>query len=242
MTWQKQVFENAMAEAGIWSPGYAEDVLVRLAHHSAALEGNTLSISDTVTLLVDELTPTAGKSLRELYEVANHREALTRVVLAAAGEKAKADQLAKDIHAALMDHLAFDKGHYKMSENIVRGASWRPVHPTRVAGAMREWAEQVEWQIQNIEGPEAITAIAQSHIDFERIHPFSDGNGRTGRALICYQTIRMFGVPAIIEVSQRMSYLKLLDADDGVGLGRMLAALIKAEAQRKKRYFSDSAG
>jgi len=48
----------------------------RLAHHSAAIEGNTLTLADTIILMVDERVPVAGTPVRELYEVANHYEAL----------------------------------------------------------------------------------------------------------------------------------------------------------------------
>ncbi|MBL7490085.1 Fic family protein [Frankia sp. AgB1.9] len=68
---------------------------------------------------------------------------------------------------------------------------------------------------------------------FERTHPFSDGNGRTGRAIIAYQTIRRFGFPAIIQVAQRPAYLAMLDAQDTPALTRLLAISLADEAGRR---------
>ncbi|MFT3854726.1 MAG: hypothetical protein QM733_18610 [Ilumatobacteraceae bacterium] len=75
MTLDRDRFRSAAERSGLFGADYAEDVLVRLAHHSSAIEGNTLSLSDIITLLIDEVTP-SGKSVREAYEVQNHREAL----------------------------------------------------------------------------------------------------------------------------------------------------------------------
>ena len=104
--------------------------------------------------------------------------------------------------------------------------------PSLVPIRMREWASQVEWQTANLEGEHLLEAIARSHIDFERIHPFADGNGRTGRAIIAYQAIRRFGVPAIIEATARPQYLALLETQDATGLAEMLAASIALEQTR----------
>ncbi|WP_239396067.1 Fic family protein, partial [Frankia sp. CiP3] len=175
MTWTRQEFLAEVARAGVLSPDYAEDVLVRLAHHSAALEGNTLTLADTITLLVDERVPVAGTPVRELYEVANHYEALARILQAVADDEPLTTDLVRDLHTALMDHLAHDRGQYKTSSNIVTGASWQPAPPARVPELMLQWADQAEWQTANLDNEALLEAIAGGHVAFERIHPFSDG-------------------------------------------------------------------
>ena len=140
--------------------------------------------------------------------------------------------LIRDLHAALMDHLAHDRGQYKTSSNLITGASWRPPPPERVPELLLQWCEQAEWQTANLDNEALLEAIAAGHIAFERIHPFADGNGGTGRAIITYQTIRRFGFPAIVPVTQRSGYLSMLDSQDTPGLARLLAISLADEAGR----------
>ncbi|SNQ51741.1 Filamentation induced by cAMP protein Fic [Frankia canadensis] len=233
MTWTRAEFLAAVAGSGVLSPEYADDVLVRLAHHSTAIEGNTLTLADTVTLLVDQRVPVAGTPVRDLYEVANHYEAFARVLRAVAQDEPLTTALILHLHATLMDHLAHDRGQYKTSTNIVTGASWQPTAPARVPDLMRQWADQTEWQTANLDNEALLEAVASAHIAFERIHPFSDGNGRTGRAIIAYQTIRRFGFPAIVQVTRRPAYITMLDAQDAPGLSRLLAVSLADEAARR---------
>ena len=232
MTWTRQEFLADVARTGVLAPEYAEDVLVRLAHHSAAIEGNTLTLADTITLLVDERVPVAGTPVRELYEVANHYQALARILSAVADGEPLTASLVRDLHAALMDRLTHDHGQYKTSSNIVTGASWQPAPPSRVADLMRQWADQTEWQTANLDNEALLEAIARAHVALERIHPFSDGNGRTGRTIIAYQTIRRFGFPAIVQVTQRPAYITMLDTQDTPALTRLLAVSLADEASR----------
>jgi Fic family protein len=225
-------FHEEIQATAIFEPDYADDVLARLAYNSSAIEGNTLTLADTITLLVDERTPRAGTPVRELYEVSNHRGAITRILRAVADAEPLTAQLVTELHGLLMDHLAHDHGQYKTSSNRITGASWRPAEPSQVPQLMQQWVDQTEWQTANLDGPPLLEAIAQSHIAFERIHPFSDGNGRTGRAVIAYQTVRKYGFPAIVRVDQRSSYITMLDAEDVPGLATLLATNLAAEADR----------
>ncbi|MDR3068193.1 MAG: Fic family protein [Cellulomonas sp.] len=234
MTWERDEFLARVLQTGVLDPPYAEDVLVRLAHSSAAIEGNTLTLHDTITLLVDERTPVGSTRLREVYEVANHRQALARILTAVADDEPLSVALVRDLHAALMDHLAFDRGEFKTSTNVIAGASFEPTPPSQVPQAMMQWADQVEWQTANLDSVALLEAVAAAHITFERIHPFSDGNGRTGRAITAYQTIRRFGLPAIVQVSRREEYLTVLDRQDVTGLQQMFASALALEASRAR--------
>lgn len=233
MTWTRQEFLADVARTGVLAAQYAEDVLVRLAHHSAAIEGNTLTLADTITLLVDERVPVAGTPVRELYELANHYQALARILRAVDDGEPLTTGLVRDLHAALMDHLTHEPGQYKSASNIVTGASWRPAPPSRVPELMRQWADQTERQTANLDNEALLEAFAGAHIAFERIHPFADGNGRTGRVIVAYQTIRRFGFPAIVQVTQRPAYITMLDTQDTPALTRLLAVSLADEAARR---------
>ena len=231
MTWAHERYHAAVALSGLWSSAYADDVLARLAHHSSSIEGNTLTLAETLTLLVEDRSP-SGKHLRELYEVANHREALTLVVNAVADDRALDVEFVREVHAALTDHLVWDPGAFKTSENRIAGASFEPLAPSRVPERMRQWADQAAWQTANLDNQELLQAIASSHIQFERMHPFSDGNGRTGRMLIAFQTIARFGYPAIIDPSRKAEYIEMLDSQNAPALRDELLRALASESQR----------
>lgn len=236
MTLDRDTFLTAVTASGRLPAAYAEDVLVRLAHHSSAIEGNTLTISDTVTLLVDELLPRGGVSVREYHEVANHRAAVVRIVCAVDADERLTDRLVRELHALLLDHLLHDRGEYKQSSNAVVGASWQPLAPHRVPETMRHWADQSDWQLRHLKGVNRLEAIARSHIEFERIHPFSDGNGRVGRAVLVLQTMQAYGVPAIVRESNRSDYLRLLDTADASGFAELLSSNLTAETARAAQF------
>ena len=82
---------------------------MRIAHHSSAIEGNSLTVPDAITLLVDELIPSGGKPLRELYEVANHREALARIITHAESDERLTGTFIRQLQADLLDHIRDDR-------------------------------------------------------------------------------------------------------------------------------------
>lgn len=231
MTWEHEQYQAAVARSGLWSPAYADDVLARLAHHSSSIEGNTLTLAETLTLFVEDRSP-YGKRLRELYEVANHREALALVVNAVTDERELSVDLVREVHAALTDHLVWDPGEFKTSENRIAGASFETLSPSRVPERMRQWADQTAWQTANLDNQELLQAIASSHIQFERMHPFSDGNGRTGRMLIAFQTIARFGYPAIIDPGRKAEYIEMLDSQNAPALRDELLHALVSESER----------
>lgn len=103
----------------------------------------------------------------------------------------------------------------------------RPPDYTDVPSRMTDWVASVN-RIRELDAPIA-EAVARVHLDFERIHPFIDGNGRTGRLLTNLLLVRLGYPPAIIYQRDRKRYLSALQqADDGdVGsLGEIFARAI----------------
>ncbi|MCO7127377.1 hypothetical protein NIE88_16525 [Sporolactobacillus shoreicorticis] len=89
---------------------YLKDVLVRLAHHSTAIEGTTLPLAETVSIILqDALPPTTHKiNLREIYEVKNHEQAFHYVLSELNENHTLTVGIVKAIHAALTDRLQHD--------------------------------------------------------------------------------------------------------------------------------------
>jgi Fic family protein len=236
VTLTRTAFFAQIAEVERLTPQYAEDLLVRIAHHSSAIEGNSLTVPDAITLLVDELIPSSGKTMRELYEVANHREALARVITHAFSGERLTGGFIRQVQGDLLDHIRDDRGQWKSTQNAILGAQTETADPSETPWLMDQWAENAQWQAENLTGADALSAVASAHADFERIHPFADGNGRTGRMLIMWQTLKAFGVPIVIEVDRREQYIAALHDDDRVALTDLLADCLLSELERATRF------
>lgn len=236
MTITRKKFEEIINQSGLFGSEYGLDLLVRLAHHSSAIEGNTLTLSDTISILVDEMSPSTSKTLREQYEVANHREAIAEVIQSIAQDGALSTKLIKTIQYDLMDHLRDDAGRFKTQQNAILGATFSTAKPSEVPYLMEQWVGNTNYILENLKGKDFTTALAQQHIDFERIHPFSDGNGRTGRMILLFGALKVEKVPAIITVEQRASYLSFLQNNDAEGLGGLISESISFEKKRVKEF------
>ena len=80
------------------------------------------------------------------------------------------------------------------------------------------------------------TKIAKYHIDFEKIHPFEDGNGRTGRLLINYELLKNDLPPVVIVKEDRVKYFEFLKNNDSNGLAKWLKELSMREEERIKKF------
>ena len=78
--------------------------------------------------------------------------------------------------------------------------------------------------------------IARYHIEFERIHPFEDGNGRTGRLLINYKLLKNNLPPVVISKDDRIKYFEFLRNTDYTGLAKWLKELSDGEYERIKKF------
>ena len=78
--------------------------------------------------------------------------------------------------------------------------------------------------------------IAKYHIEFEKIHPFEDGNGRTGRLLINYELLKNNLPPVVIQQEDRVKYFELLRNEDIENLAKWLKELSDLELDRLKSF------
>ena len=63
-----------------YTQDYLDDVLVRIAYHSSGIEGNTISLPETVSIILESSLPTSRKSIREFYEIENHKQAFSYIL------------------------------------------------------------------------------------------------------------------------------------------------------------------
>ena len=212
------------------SYSYLDDMLVRMAHHSTAIEGNTLTQYETKSILLDGIIPRAMHE-RKFYEVKNYKKYMG--FLTDIYPKEITIQLIKDTHSYLLQDIRDDARAFKTIHNIIIGADFTPTEPYLVQSELKNWCDTLEYRL-NLSNTveEKIEVIMEQHLRFERIHPFSDGNGRTGRALIVHSCLQQGIAPIIINKSDRQLYMNLLSELDIKGLTEMGIQLSKEENAR----------
>lgn len=145
--------------------------------------------------------------------------------------------LVKDFHALLTDRLQHDKGQFKSSQNAIIGAEFRTATPSETPLLMSQWADNTSYRLEIATSTnELLTVLADTHIQLERIHPFSDGNGRTGRLIIMYLAIRYLGAPIIINKDQRALYMELLATQDADKLAELFRQSLDYEKERMEMF------
>ncbi|RAZ23840.1 Fic family protein [Campylobacter hyointestinalis] len=217
---------------------YWLDVCVRMAHHSTAIEGNTLSQDETASILLDGYIAKAT-SEREFYEVKNYRQILPKM-FSFLQEKAKIDEkLIKDFHRLIMNNLIDNNGKFKTIENLVVGANFEPTKPYLVPVAIKNMCDNLYFRLDNAKNnDDKLKAILQSHIKFEKIHPFSDGNGRTGRIIMIYGCLENNLAPIIIPKEQKNRYIAILRNNDIDGFMAFAKEIEKDEISRRNKFLS----
>ena len=194
---------------------YINDLLVRAAHHSTAIEGNTLTLGDTISILIHNYIP-KGMSEREYYEVKNYKKAFEFLLKS---DKIISTNLIKDYHKYIMENLREDNGEFKKIQNIILGSVIETTKPYLVP-------------------TEKIEAILDQHIKFEKIHPFGDGNGRTGRLLIIHSCLKENLAPIVIPKEEKGKYINFLTSENLKEFVKWGVILEKKEKERLELFYN----
>lgn len=179
---------------------------IEYTHNSTAIEGNTLTLIQTKAILEDGLS-VGGKTLREIYEVTNHARTFSYVKECVAQGKPLDESIVKEIHARLMENIQIG-GVYRNMEVRISGASHKPPPPSEMYWQVKEFFAALPEKKKM----DAIDLAAWTHAEFVRIHPFSDGNGRTSRMIMNYQLMAGGFLPISIAKENRLEYYEALDA------------------------------
>lgn len=217
-----------------FTPDYLDDILVRLAHHSTAIEGNTISLPETVSIILNNTLPSSsGASVREFYEIDNHRQAFEFMMEMLRQDEPLSVALIQEMHSKLTDRLQYDRGQFKKNDNRIVGAEFKTALPAETPGLMIQLVDNLNYRLEVAnDDDEKIEAIVDSHIQFERIHPFSDGNGRTGRMIMNYSLLKEKLPPFIVHKSDRGVYIERLANQDVEGLKKMAIEEMNQERER----------
>ncbi|MCY6354186.1 Fic family protein [Clostridium sp. ZS2-4] len=182
---------------------------VELTYNSNAIEGNTLTITETKVILEDGLTIGKGKSLREHLEVINHKEAIEYVDDVITKNIDISERVIKDLHHIILKSIDNkNAGEYRKSNVLISGSEHRPPEHFLVEERMREL---VRWYKENKDKEHPIKLAAEFHFKFVYIHPFIDGNGRTARLLMNLILMRNGYPVTVIKNENREEYMKALE-------------------------------
>ena len=184
-----------------------DEFLVDFTYNSNAIEGNTLTLRETALVL--EGMTIDKKPLKEHLEVVGHRDAFVYIEEIAKNLNKIDEKTIKDIHSLVLMNRPEDKGVYHKIPVKIMGAFTEPVEPYLISEKMQELLRNNEMRKKTMH---PLHRIALFHLEFEGIHPFIDGNGRTGRLLLNLELMKN-GYPTInIKFTDRKKYYDTFDS------------------------------
>lgn len=207
-----EICENAILQAlreeqrAKISGGIYHETQVRLTYNSNRIEGS--KISEEQTRLIFETNTFGseqGVSVDDIIETTNHFRAIDYIIECA--EEPLTEDIIKRVHRIIKtgtrdsDLPWFNVGEYKSRSNVVGGQETTP--PAKVASEMKKLLVAYS-KISEV----SVLDIIKFHHDFEKVHPFQDGNGRVGRLIAFKECLRFAIVPFIIEDSKKMFYYR----------------------------------
>ena len=181
-----------------------EEFCVEYTYNSNAIEGNTLTLRET-DLVLRGLT-IDKRPLKDHLEAVGHKEAFDFIVAQVSKNKELTESLIKQIHYLVLADKKDDRGVYRRIPVRIMGAKHEPVQPYLIEPKIFELLNSYKTDEQNI-----ISKLAQFHIEFEAIHPFIDGNGRTGRLLVNLELMKAGYPPIDIKFADRIAYYNAFD-------------------------------
>jgi len=210
---------------------YLEDLITRSTYHSNAIEGSTLTYAETYAILYnDNSFKIEGKEPRELYEAINHKKALELVFENIKNNESFDERLIKKLNETINKDIKETKG-YRTVQVFIRGSEHIPPAPEKIPDLMNYFVYNYNNDVQDI-----FIKVARYHIEFEKIHPFEDGNGRTGRILINYELIKNNIPPVVITKDDRVKYFEFIRNNDITGLAEWFKELSENENERIKKF------
>ena len=181
-----------------------EEFIVEYTYNSNAIEGNTLTLRET-DLVLRGLT-IEQKPLKDHMEAVGHKEAFDFVSELVKENVPISESIIKQIHYLVLADKREDRGVYRRVPVRIMGAPHEPVQPYLIERKMEQLLHDIVERKEHV-----VTKLARFHIEFEGIHPFIDGNGRTGRLLVNLELMKKGYPPIDIKFADRVSYYNAFD-------------------------------
>lgn len=182
----------------------SEEFVVEYTYNSNAIEGNTLTLRET-DLVLRGLT-IDQKPLKDHMEAIGHKEAFEFVRELVKENAPMNENIIKQIHYLVLADKREDRGVYRRVPVRILGAQHIPAQPYSIEPKIQQLLQEYRESEEHI-----VTKLARFHIEFEAIHPFIDGNGRTGRLLMNLELMKSGYPPIDIKFKDRIAYYNAFD-------------------------------
>ena len=198
-----------------------EVFLVEHTYDSNAIEGNTLTLQETALVL--QGVTIDKKPLKDHLEAVGYKEAFQYVEELAKQDKDLSEFDIKSIHNLVLADRPEDRGTFRRVNVRIAGALTTPVQPYLIEPKIEELLNNYNVWSKSMH---IVERVANFHLQFESIHPFIDGNGRTGRLIMNLQLIKE-GLPAInIKFADRRKYYDAFDEYSRTGSTEAMTKLV----------------
>ena len=224
--------KNEIIEFMCNNEDYLRDFITRSTYNSNAIEGSTLTFAETYAIIYnDNSFKILGKEPREIYEAINHKKALNFAINELCNsEFMLSEKFINDINKIINQDIRDTEGYRKV-QVFIRGSEHIPPEPSNINNLMQYYVYNY-----NNDQNDVFYKIANYHMEFESIHPFEDGNGRTGRILINCELLKNNIAPVVIEKEDRAKYFEMLRSKDIEGLASWFRELSEKEADRINKF------
>ena len=207
------------------------DLVTRSTYHSNAIEGSTLTYAETYAILYnDNSFNIQGKEPREIYEAINHKNALGLVFKNLQNKDLFDERFIKSLNETINKNIKETDG-YRTVQVFIRGSEHIPPAPEKIPNLMNYYVYNYNNDTQEI-----FNNIDKYHIEFEKIHPFEDGNVRTGRLLLTYELLKNNLPTVVISKEDRVKYFEFLRNNDILGLAKWFNVLSNEELKRMEKF------
>ncbi len=204
---------------------------VEYTYNSNAIEGNTLTLRET-DLVLRGLT-IDKKPLKDHLDIVGHKEAFDYVSQLMKDKEPLTERVIKQIHFLVLGRDIQNRGVYRNVLVYISGAKTQTAEPVLIPEKIQELLEWYQSDTQD----DFLTKIALFHLRFESIHPFIDGNGRTGRLLVNLELMKLGYPPIDIRFTDRNAYYNAFDSYAETGSPKAMFKLVaKYLTERLKRY------
>lgn len=206
---------------------YRQDLLTRLIYHSNKIEGTTLTLGETEAILWEKDVPVKATA-REFFDVTNHKKAVDHLLRTI--EEPLGVDLVKQPGIIINENINEIEGFRKVSV-VIRGADDVPPKPAEVPALMAQALDQYTYFLES-ESVSTEEREAWFHLQFEHIHPFVDGNGRTGRLLMLRGILKAGLPPFVINSNDRTKYIDIVNSHDKDELAKLIKQSCEKETSR----------
>lgn len=213
-----------------------EEFMIDNTYNSNAIEGNTLTLRETAMILQEGIT-IAEKPVREHLEVIGHKDAFEYIIALTENGTLLTESVIRDIHSLVLMSDAANRGIYRSIPVTILGALHTPPQPYLVPVQMEQLLIDNTELLRN---KHIIEAVAEFHLKFEGIHPFIDGNGRTGRLIMNLELMKSGLLPVNIKFADRRKYYECFDFyhANGGNPEKLMELIIEYEISELERYIS----